>query len=134
SKVSPSTRNTPAPAPGSFEGRTAFEAAYEKRLAEIESVGNDELAAINLDVHAAVATVLGRLPEIARYRGEMSKLHGLDQDKIDGLEEYAQAAAEAHSRWSAIARRPEDIVALHAKGHAMRALMRSDARALAKHG
>ena len=136
SKVRPSTRktNTPAPALRSFEGRSAFEAAYEKRLVEIERVASDELAANNLDVHAAVATVLGCLPEIARYRREMSKLHGLDQDKIDSLEEYAQAAAEAHSRWIAIVTRPDDIVALHAKGRAMRALLRSDARALAQRG
>ena len=117
-----------------FEDHSSFTAAYEKRLAEIHAIDDDALAALNVDVHSAVATVLGVLPEIAPHREAMSTLPGLDQGKVGGLEEYAQAAAEAHSRWVTAMRPPEDIVALNDEAMAMRETFRSDATALAKRG
>ena len=58
----------------------------------------------------------------------------LDQSKIQALEEYAQAAAEAHSRWVTAMRPPEDIVALNDQAMAVRETFRSDATALANRG
>jgi hypothetical protein len=92
------------------------------------------MAALNVDVQSAVATVLGSLPEIGVYREAMSTLPGLDAGKLQGLEEYAQAAAEAHSRWVTTMRPPEDIVALNAQALTTREMLRSDATALANRG
>jgi len=117
-----------------FEDRSSFTAAFEKHLAEIKAVDDESLAALNIDVHSAVATVLGCLPEIAVYREAISALPGLDQAKIQGLEEYAQAAGEAHSRWVTAMSPPAEILALNAQALTMRETLRSDATALAHRG
>lgn len=114
-----------------FEARSSFTAAFEKHLEEIKAVDDESLAALNLDVHSAIATVLGCLPEIAAYHEAMSALPGLDQNKIQGLEEYTEAAAEADSRLVAAMRPPPEILALNAQAITMRELLRSDAAALA---
>ncbi len=117
-----------------FEDHSSFTAAYEKRLAEIKAVPDKSLAALNVDVHSAVTTVLGCLPAIARYREATSALPGLDQGKLQGLEEYAQATAEAQSRWVTAMSPAPEIVELNAQAMAMRETFRSDATALANRG
>lgn len=129
----PNTTNT-MEVPQGFEDRSSFTAAFEKRRDEILGVDDDALAPLNVHVHSAVATVLGVLPELVPYREAMSTLQGLDQQKIQGLEEYAQAAGEAHSRWVTAMRPPEDIRALNQQALAMRETIRSDATALASRG
>lgn len=114
-----------------FEDPSSFTAAFEKHLEEIKAVDDESLAALNLDVHSAIATVLGCLPGIAVYREAMSALPGLDQTKIQGLEEYTEAAAEADGRLIAAMTPPPEIVALNAQAITMRELLRSDAAALA---
>lgn len=123
-----------APMPPAFSDRSAFSAAYERRLAEIRAVPDNALIAMNLDVHAAVATVLGALPEIFALRKEMAKLPNLNQALVDGLEEYAEAAAEANSRFVTATEPAEDIVALNAEAVKFRETIRSDAIALANRG
>jgi hypothetical protein len=114
-----------------FEDHSSLTAAFEKHIDEIKAVDDESLAALNLDVPSAVATVLGSLPEIAAYRQAMSALPGLDQTKIQDLEDYTLAAAEAHARWVTAMRPPPDILALNAQALTMRELLRSDATALA---
>ncbi|HEX4341543.1 MAG TPA: hypothetical protein VH062_36790 [Polyangiaceae bacterium] len=118
----------------SFDDTSSFAVAYEKRLQEIRSVPDDELVTMNFDVHSAITTVLGVLPELVALREAMAALAGLDQGKISGLEEYAQAAAEANSRYVTATLPPEDIVAMNEQAMAMRETFRSDATALANRG
>ena len=64
----------------------------------------------------------------------MSELAGLNQSYVDGLEEYALAAAEANSRYVIAMKPPEDINPLNEKAIALRETLKSDATALAHRG
>jgi hypothetical protein len=120
--------------PTAFVDTSPSNMAFEKRLAEIQSVADDALAPLNIDIRTAIMTVLGALREIANHQEAISALSWIDQDKIAGLREYTMAAMEAQSRWSLAMTPPDDIVELNGKALAMRDLLRSDARLLAKRG
>jgi hypothetical protein len=122
------------PAPIAFDDGSAFRAAYERRLAEITAVKDPDLFIINIDPHVAVATVLGALPEIKSLRPALSTLPTLNQALVDGLEDYAQAAGEANSRYVTAMTPQEDIVALNESALKLRETLRSDATALANRG
>jgi hypothetical protein len=125
--------DTSRPPPVFSDGST-FNAAYERRLAEIQAVPDSELVVLNIDPHASVATVLGALPEILALREQMGTLGGLDLPLIDTLEDYAEAAAEANSRFVLATTPEEDIVALNDQALTMREMFRLDAVALANRG
>jgi hypothetical protein len=126
-------RDTVPPPPFNADG-SEFGAAYERRLAEIQAFPDAELIPMMLDVHACIATVLGALPEIRALRAELGKLPHLDLSLVDGVEDYAEAAAEANSRYVLATTPPEDILALNQEASAMREVIRSDAMALATRG
>jgi len=113
-----------------FDDESAFYAAYERRLREIEAVPEAELLQVNLDVEAAVTTILGTLPKVGELRDQMSKLLSFDMKLVDGLEDYAQAAGEANSRYLIAVAPPEDLVKLNEQALALREMLRSDALAL----
>jgi hypothetical protein len=123
-----------ASVPGSFAQGSAFGAAYERRSPEIFAVKEEDLTRVILDVHAAVAQVLGALPEIRALREAMGGLSTLDLTRVDGLEDYALALAEANSRYVIAITPKEDIVALNEAALKMREVLRSDAHALAVRG
>jgi hypothetical protein len=118
----------------SFAQGSAFGAAYERRLPEIRAVKEVELTRVTLDVQAAVAQVLGALPEIQALREGMGGLSTLDLARVDGLGDYALALAEANSRYIIATTPKEDIVALNEAAVKMREVLRSDAHALAVRG
>ena len=120
---------TPRPLAGS-----AFSAAYQRRLAEIQAVPEEQLVPFTLDLSTAVTTVRGALPEILAHREEMRKLVGLDQRLIDGLEDYALAAAEANALYDVAIPPREDIAALNQEALALRERFRDDVVALAGRG
>lgn len=128
------SESVPIPIPTGFVDRSPINAAFEKRLEEIQSVRDDDLAPLNLDIRAAIMTVFGALREIAKYEKAIAALSWVDQKKIAGLEEYTMAAIEAQSRWVTAMTPPEDIVVLNEEALVMRDLLRSDARLLAKRG
>lgn len=119
---------------GAFQGQSAFTAAFERRLGEIKAVREEDLLTVNLDVHGAVATVLGALPEILALRNEISKLPQVDVSVVDSLEDYAMAAGEANSRYATAIAPQEDILALNEEALKLRETLRSDATALAHRG
>jgi hypothetical protein len=88
---------------------------------------------LNIDVHAAIATVLGSLPEIRELGEQLSKLPGL-QETLDELEDYAFAAGEANSRYVTALTPKEDIVALNEEAVKLRETFRLDAIALVHRG
>ena len=130
----PSPEPSVTPSAPLFDDRSAFTAAFNKRLAQIQAVPDAELITMNLDFHASVAMVLGALPAIMALRERMRNLPELDQTMIDGLEEYAQAAGEANSRYATSVAPEEDIVALNDEAMKLRETFRSDATALAYRG
>jgi len=130
----PASGLVPARSPIAFVDDSPINAAFEKRLEEIQSIDDDALAPLNLDIRSAIITVFGALREIATHMNAISTLSFIDQDKIAGLTEYTMAAMEAQSRWVTAMTPPEDIVVLNEKALAMRSLLRSDARLLAKRG
>lgn len=130
----PKNINNTLPPPPVFEDASEFNAAYERRLAEIKAVPDDELRPLPLDVHATVATVLGALPEIRNLRDEMGKLAYLNLSFVDAVEDYAEATSEANSRYVTALTPAEDIVALNDAAVKMRETIRSDATALANRG
>jgi len=113
---------------------SGFSAAYDRRLAEIEAVKDDELVTLNIDVHAAVATVLGALPAIKEVQPAILGLPGIDQNLVTGLEDYAQAAGEANSRWVTATTPGQAIVLLNDSAMKMRETMRTDLAALVARG
>lgn len=82
-------------------------------------------------MQAAIATVLGALPEIRELAATMAGLVDFDRTRAESLEDYAEAAAEAHARYQAATAPPEDIVALNETAMRLREVLRSDATALA---
>lgn len=109
-------------------------AAYDRRLAEIEAVEEDAFPPLNLDGRSAVATVFGVLPQVRELRDRMAQLPEFDMALVDGLEDYAEAAAEADSRFVLATEPEEDVVVLNAEGIKIRETLRWDARALANRG
>jgi len=111
-----------------------FADAYERRFPEIQAVSEESVAALvpNLDLRAAVTTVLGALPKIMAHRKEVEALP-LDRASFDGLEDYARAAAEAHSRWHNATTPRGDVVTLNDAAK-LRETLRADALVLAGRG
>ncbi len=106
-------------------------AAYERRLREIESV--TELIPITIDLPTAIATVLGALPQIQALKKEMATLP-IDEPVLDGLDDYAEACAEANARYVTAVAPAEEVVALNEAALALRETLRSDAAALVQRG
>ena len=129
-QMNETTNENTVPIPEQFPDDTEFNAAYERRLAEIKAVPDDALVSLNLDVHEAIATVLGALPEILALRSELAKLPQLDLSRLDSLEDFAEAAGEANSRFVMAMTPEEDIVALNAEGTRIREIFHADAVAL----
>jgi hypothetical protein len=130
----PKNINDTLPPPPVIQDGSEFGAAYERRLAEIKAVPEEKFASLNLDVVAAVATVLGALPTVRSLRDEMARIPQVDLALVDGLEEYAEAAGEANSRFVVATTPEEDIVALNDEGMTIRETLHSDALALAHRG
>jgi len=113
---------------------STFTAAYDRRLAEIQAVPDDELAVLNIDVHASVVTVLGVMPEIKALGEQIAGLPSVDQKLVGALDDYARAAGEANSRFVIATTPSQDIVAMNDQALKMRETLRSDAIALANRG
>lgn len=108
--------------------------AYQRRLEEILAVPESEFATINVDIPTAVTTVLGALPEILQFRDGMKAITGVNQKAVDGLRDYALAAAQAHSVYTVALTPQEDLAELNDRALRVRDVMRTDAAALANRG
>ena len=58
-------------------------ASFKRVEAEIRAVREDELDVVNIDVPAAVTTVVGAMSEILAFRGAMAELGGFDTSLVD---------------------------------------------------
>lgn len=76
------------------------EESYERVKAELDALTPEQLVTVNLEVTAAVATILGALPEIKRLRERMVKeLPAFDIARFDKLQDYAEALVFAQGKY-----------------------------------
>jgi hypothetical protein len=112
-----------------------FQAAYDATAADREVVSTSDLLTVNVDVPAAVTTVLGVVSRLGALRAEISaKLPSADVDAIDKTEVYAQALSHAHTLYLAASPPGELLPELAEQALKYRDLLLADAKALAMHG
>ena len=98
---------------------------------QIAAVPVDSLLPVNLDVTAAVATVLGSLPEIRSIRAQMATdLPNLAFGDVDRLEDSTLAMSHADAQYRIACAPPDDLVALGAEGTKLRELLRREVEPL----
>jgi len=109
-----------------------FHAAFDKTAPERAALSADDLVVINLDVPIMVTTVLGSLSRLLALRDEIVEaLPKFEIAYIDNLQTYAQALAHAHVVYRAAAEPTAPLPSLVARASELRALLLSDASALA---
>ena len=115
--------------------RSNAQAAFARLREEIAAVPDAELIALNFDLHDAVHTVIGVLPELRRIRPlVVDTLPRQDLSAYDRLEEYAKAAQHANTLHQAASRPPEPITHLVPPLRSARELLLMNARILARYG
>jgi hypothetical protein len=89
---------------------------------------------LNLDVPAAVRTVLTALPRLDAFRPLLKELPDFDIVRFDRLQDYAFAVAHSHAVFSCAGTAPRTFDELGAEALRMRETLMSDALALARRG
>ncbi|MEO6602057.1 MAG: hypothetical protein ABIQ16_19410 [Polyangiaceae bacterium] len=108
--------------------------AYERVKAELAALKVEELIAVNLDIVAAVSTVLGVFPEMKALRERMAELPGFDLAAFDKLEDYALALSFAQASYLSATRPADDLDALSLEADQLKERLLADAKALALRG
>ena len=108
--------------------------AYARVTADHAALKAEELIAVNIDIPAAVTTVLGVLPEVKALRDRMAELPSFDVASFDKLEDYALALNFAHAGYLSATQPADDLDALSADAAELKAQLLGDANALALHG
>ncbi len=102
---------------------------------ELEGVDPASFVPMNIDIAAAVTTVLGCSPALLELRGQiMEELPKFDTNKVDKLVTYALAAGQANIDYLLAAQPDEPVAERHEKLTKLREVFVSDARALVKRG
>ena len=110
-----------------------YRIAFEATAAERAALRDSELVPLNLDVMDAVSTANSAMASITRLRSQLVAQHpALDPSPLDRVQGYAWALHQSHLHWCVAVgpRRPEQEMA--ARASALRRLLLSDARALAR--
>src|SRR6478609_6269500 len=107
-----------------------FLEAFERVEAEISAVS--EVAVVNLDVTSAVATALGALPDISRFRHELADLKDFDVARLDNLRDYGFALLHIQSSCRGAASPVSPLGALAEELLVIRSQLLADAAALGK--
>lgn len=111
------------------------EAVFDRVKVELAVLKNEQLLAVNLDISAAVATVLGVLPEVRALREQMvTELPLFDIGRVDKLEDYALALSYAQAKYLSATLPPDDLEALATEAARLRERLLAESRALAHHG
>src|SRR6476620_1161954 len=94
--------------------------AYERALPAAQALPVGELITINIDVPTAVTTVIGKLPQLRRFRDAIAEtLPKFELANLDQLETYTLATAHAHALYLSSSAPPEAIVKLTADATAL---------------
>ena len=124
SEVQPVTTSSDADA-------AEFVAGFQRVEAEVRAVTENELLPINIEVPGAVTTVLGTLPELRAFRGELSQLSGFDLKRFDRLRDYSLALGYAHAMFRAASGPADGVTELAEEVSKLRDRLQADAMALA---
>jgi hypothetical protein len=117
------------------QGPPRFREAYNQLIEEIRRLPDSELITINIDIPAAIATVLGALPEIRRVRPQvLTDMPNFDIARFDKLEDFTLALGHAHTLYLTASAPAESIEALAQEAADKRELLLSDVTALAQRG
>jgi hypothetical protein len=109
--------------------------AFERVQADLAAWKPEELLTVNLDISAAVATVLGVLPEARALREQIAKeLPSFDVARFDKLEDYALALSYAQAKYLSATQPPDDLDALSEEAASLRERLLAEARSLTHHG
>jgi hypothetical protein len=109
------------------------EDAFARVKPELAKLARKDLVQVNLDVSAAVQTVLGVLPEVKALRHEIVKeLPSFDLTSFDQLEDYALTLSAAHTAFLTAKHQQDDLRAVSAEAATLRETLASDAKALAR--
>lgn len=111
-----------------------FTTALEKTAKARASLSAHALLPVNLDIPSTFITVMAAVPRINAMRAAfVEHTPTLDIAAIDQLETYARALGEANGIFLATSK-ASDLTALFDRGVELRALLVSDAQALAHRG
>lgn len=104
-----------------------FRAAFTKMLPEIRNAAEADFIAINIDVEAAVATVLGAGNAIRAQREIIVKeAPSFDISSLDNLELYTLALGHAHTAYETATQPSPALIALGNEGTERRTVMLND--------
>lgn len=110
-----------------------FRDAYQTLLDEMLELAHDELLTINVDIPAAVTTVLAALPGIRALRPQVIAMtQRYDLERFDKLEAYTLAVAYANSLFLAASQPPDSIDALADEAASLRDVLVAEATTLAQ--
>jgi hypothetical protein len=109
-------------------------AVFERLRADFAALKKEELQQVNLDIPAAVATVLGVLPEVRQLRDQIVKeLPSFNIAQFDKLEDYAVALSFVQARFLAATQPPDDLAEVAEQATMFRERLLAEARALVHH-
>lgn len=109
--------------------------AYQRIEPEFAALKAEEVETPTLDIHAAVRTVLGALPEIRDLRAQLVKeLPAFDVAAFDKLEDYALALSRAHARYQIATTSPNELDEVIVEASKARERLVAAARGLALFG
>src|SRR5262249_28985806 len=102
---------------------------------ELLALRTEDLLPVSLDISAAVATVLGVVPEVKALREQVVKeLPAFDMERFDKLEDYALALSYTHARFLSASEKPNDLDPVAAEASKQREKLLAEAKALIHHG
>ena len=113
-------------------GTMLFESAYERLHSEMQTLGEDEILTVNLDIPSAVTTVLGIQPELDALEPRISKQADCDVERVLNVGLYARALAQAHSLYIMALEPSDTLKTVVEEGTALRDVLIADAHALAR--
>jgi hypothetical protein len=114
---------------------TAFPEALARVEAEMLALTEEELLVVNLDVTAAVTTVLGKWPALVSLRPQiLEQLPKFDLARFDRLPDYARALWQTHALHHKALPSTTPLQELADEGAKLRELLLSDVTALVRRG
>lgn len=109
--------------------------AFERLKGELLAFRTEELFQVSLDISAAVATVLGVVPELRALREQIVKeLPSFEIERFDKLEDYALALSHAQVLFLSATQRPKDLEPIAEEATVLRYKLFAEATALVHHG
>lgn len=117
------------------ETELLFEQPYKQIQPEFQTLRLDELVAVNLDIPAAVTTVVGACPEVFRLVPQIEKeLPLFDVASLKKLELYAMALSHANTLYYLASQPSDPLQPLAEEGTRLREVLVADATALVQRG